>query len=189
MSCCHLLRDFTGKTATYKSCETLLNTVALDSYQGLFALCKTLFLYMPLALKFKWTSQSWGWNHLASGRCRRPDHKGLRKAEEANFKVDLSFSTSRSTTEAHVFGVKFIGLYGTVGFIAILDFSFWGERDLWGDAWPAMDGVAYKRCSAISLNCRYLKPYIKLKLIGLAIRLYMNQQFWKEMNYQFFTTS
>ena len=35
--------------------------------------------------------------------------------------------------------------------------------------------LAYKRCSASGLNCRYLKPYIKLKLIGLAIRLY--QQF------------
>ena len=32
--------------------------------------------------------------------------------------------------------------------------------------------LACKRCSAPSLNCRYLNPYIKLKLIGLAIRLY-----------------
>ena len=31
--------------------------------------------------------------------------------------------------------------------------------------------LAYKRCSASGLNCRYLKSYIKLKLIGLAIRL------------------
>ena len=31
--------------------------------------------------------------------------------------------------EEHVFGVKFIGLYGTVGFIAIRDFSFGGESD------------------------------------------------------------
>ena len=46
-----------------------------------------------------------------------------------------------STGEAHVFGVKFIGLYRTVGFIAIRDFSFWGESDLWGDVWPAMDGA------------------------------------------------
>ena len=44
----------------------------------------------------------------------------LRKAGEANF----SFFTSLSTGEAHVFGVKFIGLYGTVGFLAIRDFSF-----------------------------------------------------------------
>ena len=29
-----------------------------------------------------------------------------------------------------------------------------------------------KQCSVSSLNCRYLNPYIKLKLIGLAIRLY-----------------
>ena len=50
--------------------------------------------------------------------------KSLRKAEEANFKANVSFFTSRSIGEAHVFGVKFIGLYGTVGFIAIRDFSF-----------------------------------------------------------------
>ena len=40
---------------------------------------------------------------------------------------NFSFFTSFSTTEAHVFGVKFIGLYGIVRFIAIPDFSFWGE--------------------------------------------------------------
>ena len=43
---------------------------------------------------------------------------------------------------------------------------------------------AYKRCSASCLSCRYLKPTIKLKLIGLAIRLY--EQFWKEMNCRIF---
>ena len=32
--------------------------------------------------------------------------------------------------------------------------------------------LACKRCSASDINCRYLNPYIKLKLIGLAIRLY-----------------
>ena len=38
-----------------------------------------------------------------------------------------------------------------------------------------------KRCSASGLNCGYLNPYIKLKLIGLAIRLY--QKFWKKRNF------
>ena len=38
--------------------------------------------------------------------------------------------------------------------------------------------LAYKRCSASGLNCRYLNLLIKLKLIGLAIRLY--QEFWKK---------
>ena len=38
------------------------------------------------AVKFKWTNQSWGWNHLASFRCWLPGHKPLRKAEEVNFK-------------------------------------------------------------------------------------------------------
>ena len=51
-------------------------------------------------------------------------HKPLRKAEEVNFKSKFSFFTSLSAAEAHVFGVKFIGLYGTVVFIAIRDFSF-----------------------------------------------------------------
>ena len=36
--------------------------------------------------------------------------------------------------------MKFIRLYGTVGFIAIRD-RFGGESDLWSDVWPAMDGV------------------------------------------------
>ena len=54
-------------------------------------------------------------------------------------KSKFSFFTSLSAAEAHVFGVKFIGLYGTVVFIAIRDFSFWGESDLWSDVWPAMD--------------------------------------------------
>ena len=35
--------------------------------------------------------------------------------------------------------------------------------------------LASKRCSASGLNCRYLNPYIKLKLIELAIQL--NQEF------------
>ena len=47
-----------------------------------------------------------------------------RKAEEANVKANFSFFASLSTGEAHVFGVKFIGLYGTVGFLAIRDFPF-----------------------------------------------------------------
>ena len=62
--------------------------------------------------------------HLASGRCRQPANKPLRKAEEVNFKSKFSFFTCLSAAEAHVFGVKFIGLYGTVVFIAIRDFSF-----------------------------------------------------------------
>ena len=90
---------------------------------------------------FKWTNQSSEWNDLASGRCRGSHHKPLRKAEEANFEANISFFTSLPTAEAHIFGVKFIGLYGTVAFIAIRDFSFWGESDLWSDVWPAMDGV------------------------------------------------
>ena len=60
--------------------------------------------------------------------CERPLppalHKPLRKAEEVNFKSKFSFFTSLSAAEAHVFGVEFIELYGTVVFIAIRDFSF-----------------------------------------------------------------
>ena len=50
-------------------------------------------------------------------------HKGLRKAEEVNFKAKFSFFTSLSAAETHTFGAKFIGLYGTVIFIVIRDFS------------------------------------------------------------------
>ena len=44
--------------------------------------------------------------------------------------------------------------------------------------------LASKRCSASGLSCRYLSPYIKLKLIELAIKPY--QTFWNKMNCQFF---
>ena len=50
--------------------------------------------------------------------------KGFRKAEEVNLKANFSSFMSLSAAKAHVFGVKFIGLYGTVIFIAIRDFSF-----------------------------------------------------------------
>ena len=103
------------------------------------------------ALKFKRTNQSWGWNYLASGRCLQHVHEHLRKAEEANFRAKFWFFTSLSAAEARVFGVKFIGLYGTVVFIAIRDFSCWGESDLWSDVWPAMDGVV---CLSILLEGR-----------------------------------
>ena len=52
---------------------------------------------------------------LAPGRSRA--------YEDANFKPNLSFFTRLSTAEAHVCAVKFIGLYGNVGLIAIRDFS------------------------------------------------------------------
>ena len=78
--------------------------------------------------------------------CKRPVHERLRKAEEANFKANFSFFTSVSAAEPHVFG-----LCGTVVFIAIRDFSFRGESDLWSDVWPAMDGVV---CLSILLEGR-----------------------------------
>ena len=54
-----------------------------------------------------------------------------------------------STPEGHGFGVKFIGLSGTFAFIAIRDFSLWGESDLWSDVWPVMYGVV---CLSILLE-------------------------------------
>ena len=55
---------------------------------------------LSFALKFKWANQSWGWKHLANGRCRGPLHKHLRKAEEPNFKANFSFFSILSTAEA-----------------------------------------------------------------------------------------
>ena len=52
-----------------------------------------------------------------------PHLNGHRNAGEVNFKANFSFFTSLLAVEARVFGVKFIGLYGTVIFIAIRDFS------------------------------------------------------------------
>ena len=40
--------------------------------------------------------------------------------------------------------------------------------------------LARKRCSASSLSYRYLNPYIKLKLMELAIKMY--RAFWNKIN-------
>ena len=59
---------------------------------------------------------------LVSGRCRGPGHKHIRKAEEANFKANVSFLTSLSTAEAHVCSVKrFWGIWKC--WLAIRDIS------------------------------------------------------------------
>ena len=42
-----------------------------------------------------------------------------------------------------------------------------------------------KRCSASGLSCRYLNPYMKLKLLELAIKI--NQEFWIKMNCRIFS--
>ena len=63
-------------------------------------------------------------NDLARSRCHEPHHKSLRKAEEANFKANVSFFTNLSTAEAHVIGVKFNGLHGAVGLLRFGTFLF-----------------------------------------------------------------
>ena len=94
----------------------------------------------------------WARAQILNGPIRVEDETTLRAAIVADpilwgkpkrriWRRNFSFFTSLSTAEAHVFGVKFIGLYGTVGFIAIRDFSFRGESGLWSDVWSAMDGV------------------------------------------------
>ena len=55
----------------------------------------------------------------------------LRKAREANFQPKFSFFVSLSTAEAHIFGVKFTGLYGTV--VLFISISFW-EKAICGVA-------------------------------------------------------
>ena len=41
-----------------------------------------------------------------------------------NYKANISFFTNLSTPEGHVFGVKFIGLHGTVGLLRFGTFLF-----------------------------------------------------------------
>ena len=60
-------------------------------------------------------------------KMKRPSERSLswnplQVSEESQ--IFRSLRAFRPANEAHVFGVKFIGLYGTVGFIAIRDFSF-----------------------------------------------------------------
>ena len=118
---CHMRHNPKNQFEFERECEWLLNLSA--------------------RLNFKWTNQSWGWNDLERP-LSRTYHKSLRKAEEVNFKANVSFFMSLSTAEAHVFGVKFIGLYGTVGLLWFGTFLFEKKSDLWtSDVWPAMDGV------------------------------------------------
>ena len=48
-----------------------------------------------------------------------------------------------------VWSEMYWALWNSVGFIAIRDFSVWGESDLWSDVWLAMDGVV---CFSILLE-------------------------------------
>ena len=79
---------------------------------------------MSARSNFKWTIRVEDETTLRATVVVAAGFKSLRKAQEANFKAKFSFFTSLSTGEVHVLGVKFIGLHGTVGFIAIQDFSF-----------------------------------------------------------------
>ena len=79
--------------------------------------------------------------------CVRPlshaSSQAAEKAEEVNFKENFSFFTSLSAAKARVFGVKFIGLHGTVFLL-----RFWRKR-LSSDLWPTMYGVV---CFSILLE-------------------------------------
>ena len=108
--CCHVQHSFENRFEFEWERERLLNLSAL---------------------KFQMDQSELRWNNLASGRCRGPHHtESLRKAEEANFKANISFFTSLPTA-ARVFGVKFIGLHGTVGLLRFGTFLF-EEKAIWG---------------------------------------------------------
>ena len=55
------------------------------------------------------------------------------KLKRSTFSQCFLFFMSLSTAETQVCGEIFIALLGTVGFIVIWDFSFWGERNLGSD--------------------------------------------------------
>ena len=138
---------FVMGSATTAACEVDSSSTLIGPFEA--ARERERPLNLTARAQIQWTNQSCGWSHLASGRCRGTHHKQLRKAQEANFMADFSLFTSLSTAKAHVFRVKFMGLYGTVGFIAIRNSSFWGESDLWSNVCPAMDGVV---CLSIPLG-------------------------------------
>ena len=83
---------------------------------------------MSARSNFKWTIRVEDETTLRATVAVAAGFKSLRKAQEANFNAKFSFFTSLSTGEAHVFGVKFIGLRGTVGFTAIQDFFLSRKR-------------------------------------------------------------
>ena len=101
-------------------------------------------------IDYKWTNQNWGWNHLTSSHCHRSHHEHLRKAEEVNIKANFLFFMSLSTAEAHVFGVKFIRLYGNVGFICdsglfLLRRKRFMEWCLASDGWSGLHFHSFKK--------------------------------------------
>ena len=76
---------------------------------------------------------------ILNGPIRAKDETTLRAAvrvvttlrKGTNFKANFSFFTSLSTAEEHVFGAKFIGLYGTVGLLRFGTFLF-EEKEIGG---------------------------------------------------------
>lgn len=56
-------------------------------------------------------------------------------------RTSLSFILPESLDCWSTHEMKFIELYGTVGFIVIQHFSYWGENDLWSDVLPAINGL------------------------------------------------
>ena len=98
--------------------------VSLSTLIGPFKIWACTQIQQLLALKFKQTSQSWEWNHLARSHCRGPHHMPLRIAEEANFKSNFSFFTSLSTDEAHVFRWNLLGFMELLVLLRFRTFLF-----------------------------------------------------------------
>ena len=111
-------------------------TVALDSLPNVFYLRWRVLLSAHGLVQMDHSELSmkpgtWPWVTAVGARSITSISRKLKKR---TLSQNVRSLRNSSTAGAHVCGVK----YGTVGFITIRDFSFWGESDLWSDFWPAI---------------------------------------------------
>ena len=81
----------------------------------------------------------------------------------------------------------FLGLYGTVVFIAIRDFSVQGESDLWSDARPAMDGVVCLSILSLKGGVNISNNFTKRRQNGFKIGT--RDKFATHLRYKNFTSN
>ena len=110
-------------SATTAACKVVSSSTLIGPFE--FERGRERVLNLSARSNFKWTNQT---KQRMKRPCELPLSWTLSQASQerkrGTFKAIFLFFTSLSIAEAHVFKVKFVGLYGTVSFIAIRDFSF-----------------------------------------------------------------
>ena len=101
---------------------------------------------------FKWTNQSWGWNDLGAEIVQDSEESRGGEFQSKFFVLRESFGRQSTLIWSEIYWALW-----NVGFIAIRDFSFWGESDLWSDVRPGMESFP---CYQRSLTTRQKLKFI-----------------------------